>query len=266
MTEVTESTIRFPYKRSLGPVIGAFMTGAGRAADHRDPQRRAGAVPAARVGSRDRRGAAHHELRRGRPGRHGRPSWSWVGDPDRAAPARPSLRVRAHPARRRRHDAGARGRRRVDRRDGRRACGWRPGGGPTRTGHITDIAAFVPGEEPESRPTTAAPEEPVTMMDYDASITYRTPGHRRTPCGPSRPPPRAASSACGARCAGATYTGGKGYCPIDSIELTEEHEVDLPQTRRASRTTRSSRRSSTPARPRPSRSPGCTSCSTAPTW
>ena len=26
MTEVTESTIKFPYKRSLGPVLGAFMT------------------------------------------------------------------------------------------------------------------------------------------------------------------------------------------------------------------------------------------------
>jgi hypothetical protein len=27
MTLVTESTIKFPYKRSLGPVIGAFLTG-----------------------------------------------------------------------------------------------------------------------------------------------------------------------------------------------------------------------------------------------
>ena len=27
MTQVTESTISFPYKRSLGPVIGAFLTG-----------------------------------------------------------------------------------------------------------------------------------------------------------------------------------------------------------------------------------------------
>ena len=26
-----------------------------------------------------------------------------------------------------------------------------------------------------------------------------------------------------------TYTGGRGYCPIDSLALTSEHEVDLPQ-------------------------------------
>ena len=26
-----------------------------------------------------------------------------------------------------------------------------------------------------------------------------------------------------------TYTGGKGYCPVDAVELTPEHEVDLPQ-------------------------------------
>src|SRR6267143_3157192 len=26
-----------------------------------------------------------------------------------------------------------------------------------------------------------------------------------------------------------TYTGGKGYCPVDAVELTPEHEIDLPQ-------------------------------------
>ena len=29
---------------------------------------------------------------------------------------------------------------------------------------------------------------------------------------------------------GRVYAGGRGFCPIDSIELTEEHEVDLPHT------------------------------------
>ena len=57
------------------------------------------------------------------------------------------------------------------------------------------------------------------MMDYLASITYTDPGHRRTPCGPSRPPPRAGSSASGARCAGGSTPAGKGYCPIDALEL-----------------------------------------------
>src|SRR5262249_9721304 len=36
----------------------------------------------------------------------------------------------------------------------------------------------------------------------------------------------------GVRCpvCGRTYTGGRGYCPVDSVALTEAHEVDLPQT------------------------------------
>ena len=29
---------------------------------------------------------------------------------------------------------------------------------------------------------------------------------------------------------GRVYAGGRGYCPIDALELGEEHEVDLPQT------------------------------------
>ncbi len=44
-------------------------------------------------------------------------------------------------------------------------------------------------------------------------------GHRRGPL------PRPACPICGR-----VYIGGKGYCPVDAIELTEDHEVDLPQT------------------------------------
>ena len=29
---------------------------------------------------------------------------------------------------------------------------------------------------------------------------------------------------------GRVYAGGRGYCPIDAVELGPEHEVDLPQT------------------------------------
>ena len=73
-------------------------------------------------------------------------------------------------------------------------------------------------------------DEPVTMMDYNASITYTHAGHRqRRPrrAGHRRGP---ASSACSARSCGRIYTGGRGYCPVDAIELGPEHEVDLPQT------------------------------------
>ena len=47
-----------------------------------------------------------------------------------------------------------------------------------RIGTINDIECFVPGEEPgDPRAGDAgeAPEEPVTMMEYYASITYRNP-------------------------------------------------------------------------------------------
>jgi uncharacterized OB-fold protein len=67
------------------------------------------------------------------------------------------------------------------------------------------------------------------MMDYEASITYVTPV-----------PEIAVRSEqamregrfLGVRCpkCNRTYTGGRGYCPVDSIALTPEHEVDLPET------------------------------------
>jgi uncharacterized OB-fold protein len=98
-----------------------------------------------------------------------------------------------------------------------------------RKGHITDIDAFVPGEiavVPDDETGPAA--EPVTMMDYDAAITYNT------PVPPNVERAEAASDTgrfLGLRCpvCARTYTGGKGYCPVDSVELTPEHEVDLPQ-------------------------------------
>ena len=100
-----------------------------------------------------------------------------------------------------------------------------------RIGKINDIECFVPGEEPDVPDDDAgdAPEEPVTMMDYYASITYRNPVPRQRRAGRRRPP---RSSACsGQQCpvCGRIYAGGRGYCPIDSVELTEEHDVDLPQ-------------------------------------
>jgi len=96
-----------------------------------------------------------------------------------------------------------------------------------RKGHITDIDAFVPGETPVSGGGGGA-EEPVTMMDYLASITYVTP----VPDNVVRAEQATTQGRfLGLRCpaCGRTYTGGKGYCPVDSIALTHEHEVDLPQ-------------------------------------
>ncbi len=67
------------------------------------------------------------------------------------------------------------------------------------------------------------------MMDYDASITYRTP---ITENAIRAEQATAEGRFLGLRCpiCERTYIGGKGYCPVDTIELTADHEVDLPQT------------------------------------
>jgi hypothetical protein len=96
-----------------------------------------------------------------------------------------------------------------------------------RKGHITDIEAFVPGEQPQRGDGPGA-SEPVTMMEYDASITYRIPTTKNVLRAEEA---IAQGRFLGLKCpvCGRTYTGGKGYCPVDTLELTEEHEVDLPQ-------------------------------------
>jgi uncharacterized OB-fold protein len=97
-----------------------------------------------------------------------------------------------------------------------------------RKGHITDIEAFVPGEEAQGGGGAGA-EEPVTMMEYNASITYNTP----IPTNQIRSEAANAEGRfLGFKCpeCGRMYTGAKSFCPIDNIELLEEHEVDLPQT------------------------------------
>ena len=73
-----------------------------------------------------------------------------------------------------------------------------------------------------------AAQEPVTMMDYNASITYTLPV---TPNAKRAEEANDEGRFLGLKCpvCGRTYTGGKGYCPVDALELTREHEVDLPQ-------------------------------------
>jgi uncharacterized OB-fold protein len=100
----------------------------------------------------------------------------------------------------------------------------------TRVGHLTDIACFVPGEDPQvDGDDGGAAEEPVTRMEYVASITYRNPV-----------PPAATRAVAasreerllGQRCpvCRKVYAGGRANCPIDAVELGPETEVDLPHT------------------------------------
>jgi uncharacterized OB-fold protein len=226
MTQVTESTISFPYKRSLGPVIGAFLTGLAQ-------QR----ILGIRCGERvlcpplewdPETGAelVHDDLVEVGPAGTVT-SWNWVSAPTEQHPLQHPFAFAlirldgadttlVHVVDAESIDAMATGMRVAPR--------WKE----ERTGHITDIGAFVPGEQ--SVPAAGAgPGEPVTMMDYNASITYRTPITENTE--------RAEAATeegrfLGLRCpiCGRTYTGGKGYCPIDTIELTVADEVDLPQT------------------------------------
>jgi uncharacterized OB-fold protein len=97
-----------------------------------------------------------------------------------------------------------------------------------RKGHITDIEAFVPGEEPQGGGGAGA-AEPVTMMDYNASITYNTPVPTNVIRGDQA---NDQGRFLGFKCpeCGRMYTSQKSFCPIDNIELTQEHELDLPQT------------------------------------
>ena len=223
-----ETSITFPYKRSLGPVIGAFMTALTdqrvlgiRSGDRVivpplewDPQTGAeldvdGMVEVGPAGTVE--------------------SWTWVPVPSEQHPvdhpfAFAFIRLDGastpllHAV-----DVGSPDALTVG---ARVAPRWRG----TRVGHIGDIVAFVPGEEPEVEGTDGgAADEAVTMMDYNASITYRNP----VPEVADRV--REASRdqrILGQRCpvCSRIYAGGRGYCPIDAVELGPEHDVDLPHS------------------------------------
>jgi uncharacterized OB-fold protein len=224
MTETVESTITFPYKRSLGPVLGAFMTALTQ-------QRLIGIrngeqvmCPPLEWDPRTGQELAHDFVEVGPAGTV--ETWCWVAAPTRQHPLdRPfafaAIRLDgADTALVHVVDAGTAKAVSIGMRVAPR---WRP----ERKGHITDIEAFVPGEEPRGGGAGGA-AEPVSMMEFEASITYTTP----VPDSVTRSERATAEGRfLGLRCpvCGRTYAGGKGYCPVDSIALTAEHEVDLPQ-------------------------------------
>ncbi len=216
-------TVKFPYRRSLGPVLGAFMTAL-------TEQRIIGIRSADRVivpplewdpttGTE----LAHDFVDVGPAGTV--EAWSWVAKPTSQHPldhpfAFATIKLDGadtglvHAV-----DAGS-----IE----AMSTGMRvsPRWKAERIGHITDLDAFIPGEIPQMAAGGGA-AEPVTMMEYDASIQYRI------PITPNSERADAASEEgrfLGLRCpiCSRTYTAGRGFCPIDAIELTPEHEVDLP--------------------------------------
>ena len=226
MAQTVQSTIQFPYKRSLGPVVGAFMTAL---TDRRIIGIRSGdrvIVPPLEWDPDTAEELAHDFVDVGPAGRV--VSWSWVATPTVQHPLPHPFAFALvqldgadtsilHAVDAGSIDAMSTGMRVVPR--------WRA----ARIGHITDIEAFVPGEEP-SVPAgdRGAAEEPVTMMDYNASITYTLPV---TPNQARAEQANEEGRFIGLKCpvCGRTYTGGRGFCPVDSVALGTEHEVELPQ-------------------------------------
>ncbi len=225
MTRFIESTITFPYKRSLGPVVGTFMTALTEKQILGIRCRDAVLVPPMEWDPATGAELPHEFVEVGPAGTV--ESWTWVPTPSEQHPldhpfAFALVRLDGattpllHAV-----DAGtpegmAEGIRVAPR--------WRG----SREGRIDDIICFVPGDMPETEgEDTGGAVEPVTRMDYLASITYRN------------PVPEAADRATaasrehrllGLRCptCGRVYAGGRGYCPIDAIELGPECEVGLP--------------------------------------
>jgi len=223
MATTSTSEITFPYKRSLGPVLGAFMTALTqqRLIGIRDGDR----VMCPPLEWSPRTGA---ELPRdfvdvGPAGTV--ESWGWVPSPTPQHPLdRPfafaSIRLDGadnalvHVVEVASADDMSIGMRVAPR--------WRG----ERIGHITDIEAFVPGEDASGGGGDGA-TEPVAMMDYEASITYTTP----IPDSVIRSTAAIAQGKfLGLRCpvCGRTYTGGRGYCPIDAVAMGAQDEVELP--------------------------------------
>ena len=227
MTRFVDSTITFPYRRSLGPVVGAFMTALTErrilGVRHGD----AVLVPPMEWDPATGAELAADLVEVGPAGAVD--SWTWVPTPSEQHPldhafAFAFIRLDGattpllHAV-----DAGSSAAMSVGMRVAPR---WKG----TRVGRIDDLACFVPGEDAETDGEDTGPAaEPVERMDYLASITYRNP----VPASNDRIVEVSHEHRLiGLRCptCARVYASGNGYCPIDAIPLGPECETDLPNT------------------------------------
>jgi uncharacterized protein len=225
MTRFVESTIAFPYQRSLGPVTGAFMTALTEKRILGSPCRDAVLVPPMEWDPASGAALTDPLIEVGPAGTV--ESWTWVPVPSVQHPLdRPfafayirldgATTPLLHAV-----DVGSSS----EMSNGMRvAPRWRG----TRIGHITDIYCFVPGDVPtvdgdDLGPTAAL----VEMMAYNASVTYRNPvpmmADRAREASRER---RLIGLQC-PLCARITVGGDRPYCAVDGIELGPEDEVDL---------------------------------------
>jgi len=222
-----ENTITFPYKRSLGPVIGAFMTAL---TERRILGIRRGdgvLVPPSEWDPATGAELAPDLVEVGPAGTV--ESWTWVPQPTEQHPLdRPFAFafVRLDGASTPMLHAVDAGTREALRNGMRVAPRWKG----TRVGRIDDLACFVPGEVPETEGDDTGPAtEPVARMDYLASITYRNPV-------PESADRVVAASRehrlIGLECpvCSRVYASGNGYCPVDAIPLGPDREISLPDT------------------------------------
>ena len=228
MARFVESTITFPYKRSLGPVIGAFMTALTeqrilgiRSGDgvlvpplEWDPATGAELAP---------------RLRRGRPGRHGRVV-------DLGAGSRPSSTRSTTPSPSPSSGSTAPTRRCCTRSTParptpwRRGCGWRPGGGAPGSA-TSPTSTLRPRRGARDRRRRRRPgrgagdDDGLQRLDH---LPQPGPGRSRPGGrgGPRAPVPRAPLP--GLRSAPTPAAGATARSTRSSSGA--EHEVDLPQT------------------------------------
>ncbi|MCA9509102.1 MAG: OB-fold domain-containing protein [Myxococcales bacterium] len=227
MTRFVESTITFPYVRSLGPVNGAFMTALTEKRILGIRNGDAVLCPPMEWDPATGADLGNDLVEVGPAGTV--ESWTWVPEPSVQHPLRTPFAFAfirldgastplLHAVDAGSPDAMSEGMRVAPR--------WKG----ERVGHITDIACFVPGESPDVDGQDRGPARaPVALMNYLASITYRNPV---PPAGDLVVAASRERRIAGFRCpaCGKTYAGGRAICPIDALELGAEHLVDLPQT------------------------------------
>ena len=226
MTRFVESTITFPYKRSLGPVVGAFMTALTEKRILGIRSSDTVLVPPMEWDPATGAELAHDFVEVGPSGTV--ESWTWVPTPSVQHPlphpfAFAFIRLDGattpllHAV-----DAGAPERM-------SEGYGWHPAGEARASAASMTSSASSPARHP--RPTgddTGAAQEPVEthgLHRVDHLPEPRAGGRRPRRCAASRE-----QRLLGLRCPTCerVYAGGRGYCPVDALELGPECEVDLP--------------------------------------
>ena len=215
MTRFVDNTITFPYRRSLGPVTGAFMTalterrilGIRRGDDVLVPPMEWDPATGAEL--------APDLVEVGPAGTV--TSLDLGAGPERAAPARPSVRVRVRRPRRRRHAAAPRGRRGLARRDARRPAGRAPVEGHARRSHQRPRVLRA-GRDRRDRGRRHRPRR---GAGRDAWTTWR---RSRTGTRSRVERPRWSEASHDHRLIGLqcptcarVYASGNGYCPVDAL-------------------------------------------------